>query len=514
MRRSLLLLLLTLSAQLSAQKPSLAAIEEQDQPQYLLLSLSDLDLSTVVKTSLFLIEGDYAVDGSGQLIQASSNVTPDFLTGALADAGMGRATLTLRKPLENKTYVLVLQLRSGEFASAKIEPKGTISTPIKALANRQIKITSPVFLGLKAGDAVVLERSRATTQTDGTAAKPVPYPGVVAYVAPDEVDVELKKKLPAGQTSSLSLKSSRVPAEGKVALDAAPANESDAYVLVKVNAVAAVHQAPVFTLSGSVAPLHPEARALYWGPVRFDPVVVFDTGLRSTRTANSITVPASLYSTFLFGLPKGASGRDFRSTATADPVGMTLSYGPRYETDRTFRRVNLLGDSRLDLFLPQLSHSVQAVQARASARNPKIRDFLEAPLGGFQVTPYLEFVAGAHVNNETVTNTTTKTTELVPEHSIARIYGGLSTRAQFWRFQLNADTSVFNLFDRETIGYTTPAGVALRVLSGVHFHAKPDFTFYLDPSHHVGLDLCYENGRIAPNFEYLNTVNAGIKVIY
>jgi hypothetical protein len=116
------------------------------------------------------------------------------------------------------------------------------------------------------------------------------------------------------------------------------------------------------------------------------------------------------------------------------------------------------------------------------------------------VTPYVELVGGAHANNEIVTNNNTKTSETVPEHSILRLYGGIVTKAQFWRFQLSSDMSVIDMFDQETIGFTTTKGVAFLVVSGIQFHAKPDFTFYLDPAHHFGLDITYENGRSAPKF--------------
>jgi hypothetical protein len=498
---------------LNAQKPSAAAVEPQNQPDSLLLTLTGLDPSSIDTVLLFTVGDSYTVDASGNLIQASSNVTATFIQGAPIDQGLV-STLSLKKPLENKNYVLVLKTKSGEFVSAKIDPKGTITTPDKPLADRLVKISSPVYLGLHPGQNVALERSRAIAGGGGAVSKPETIPATVSNVEADGVFVELSKKLPAAKTSALSLKNGRVDADGKIQLDSAPSNESDAYILVKANAVAAVHQAPVFTLSGSVAPFHPALRAKYWGPVQFDPSVVYDVGLRSTKTPNSITVPAAFKNTFLFGLPNGALPTNFTSKSTPDPFGLMLSYGPRYETDRTFHRVNLLGDGRVDLYLPQLSHSVQAVQARASAANPKYRDFIQAPLSGIQITPYLEFVAGAHVNNETVENTTTQVSEIVPEHSIARLYGGLVTKAQVWRFQVNSDMSVFNMFDRETIGYTTTKSVGLRVLEGIQFHAKPDFTFYLDPGHHFGLDITYENGRVAPNFEYLNTVNTGLKVIY
>jgi len=95
---------------------------------------------------------------------------------------------------------------------------------------------------------------------------------------------------------------------------------------------------------------------------------------------------------------------------------------------------HVLGDGRIDLYLPHLSHSGQAIQARASAAEPQYRD-LKGPLSGFQITPYLEFFAGAHVNNETLTNTTTSVSEIVPKYSISGLYGRLVLKAQVWLFQ-------------------------------------------------------------------------------
>ena len=62
------------------------------------------------------------------------------------------------------------------------------------------------------------------------------------------------------------------------------------------------------------------------------------------------------------------------------------------------------------------------------------------------------------------------------------------------------------MFTLEIIGYTTTKGVGLQRLTGVHPHNKPDLSFFIDAAHHYSLDIAYENGRLAPNFEYLNTV--------
>src|ERR1700681_4563587 len=114
MRVLLLLILLSLTAKLNAQNPSVSASEEQDRPQSLLLSLTGLDVSQVKSTQLFTVEDGYAVNSLGQLIQASKNVTTEFISGDPVDARMDLARLALKKSLENKTYVIVLALQSGK----------------------------------------------------------------------------------------------------------------------------------------------------------------------------------------------------------------------------------------------------------------------------------------------------------------------------------------------------------------------------------------------------------------
>lgn len=518
MRIALAILLLCYAATTSyAQNTSITATQFQKDPTALFVTFTGIDPSQVMSFRLYRVGETYTPDANGHLIVDGADVTSEYIDSAVAPiVGMSSETIRLRKSLGNSTYLLLALQKTGTYLNAKIQPKGTITVWDMRTASHELKISSPVYLNLQTGQKVVIERSRANVDfSTGTAqASPVKYDGTVSFVENDGVFVKLDRNLPAGQTSSLSLSGSTMPADGKIDLSGAPKNETDAYILAKASAVAAVHQAPVFTLSGNVAPFHPALNAVFWGPIRFDPSVVFDVGLRSTKTANSITVPAPFSRTLLFGLPDGPLNADYRDQPHNDPFGMTLSFGPRYETDRTFRRVNLLGATRAEFYLPQLSHSVDALQARASAQSPKYRDFVNGPLGGFQFTPYIEVDAGAHVNNESVTNSTTHVSETVPEHSIARFYGGFLSKVQFWRFQLTCDSSLVDMFTHETIGFTTTKGVALRRLTGVHPHNKPDLTFFIDQAHHYGLDVTWENGRTAPNFEYLNTVNVGIKVIY
>src|SRR3979490_2752330 len=93
MRALLLLILLCLSARISAQNTSVSASEKQDQPQLLVLSLNGLDVSQIENAQLFTVDDGYAVDSSGQLVQASQNVTAEFISSGPFEPGMGTALL-------------------------------------------------------------------------------------------------------------------------------------------------------------------------------------------------------------------------------------------------------------------------------------------------------------------------------------------------------------------------------------------------------------------------------------
>jgi hypothetical protein len=80
--------------------------------------------------------------------------------------------------------------------------------------------------------------------------------------------------------------------------------------------------------------------------------------------------------------------------------------------------------------------------------------------------------------------------------------------------ELTLDESVVYLATREQIGYTTDDGVFLRSIRGVHPHFKTSVDLAFDPAKHYSLTFAYENGRLAPNFEYLNKFTSGIKVKY
>jgi hypothetical protein len=135
---------------------------------------------------------------------------------------------------------------------------------------------------------------------------------------------------------------------------------------------------------------------------------------------------------------------------------------------------------------------------------------------GFKLTPFLAFDFGGHVNDETLTKNTS--TVLVPRHSIVRGYAGFVGAFEWnklpFPITLTLDESVVYIATPETIGFTTDDGAFLRRIRGFHPHLKTSLDLGFDPSKHYSLSFTYENGRLAPNFEYLNKITAGVKVSY
>jgi hypothetical protein len=128
--------------------------------------------------------------------------------------------------------------------------------------------------------------------------------------------------------------------------------------------------------------------------------------------------------------------------------------------------------------------------------------------------PYLEFDAGGHANEETVSNSKTKTSINVARHGIFRVYAGALTEFDYRRFAFKLDSALIEMAMTEQIGFITSTGVALRRLQGLQPHTLASIDVSLDPARHYALNLSYENGRSAPNFEYLSKFATGIKVIY
>jgi hypothetical protein len=189
----------------------------------------------------------------------------------------------------------------------------------------------------------------------------------------------------------------------------------------------------------------------------------------------------------------------------------------KLETDRKFQRINTLGNARFEFNFYKWLQTIKDKRTRLEADLQDKAGLVELT-SGFKVVPYLSFDFGGHVKNETVKNTKKSKSLVVPKHDIFRSYVGVQTLFQWKMFSfpmtLTIDEYLLYLAARETIGYVTDEGVALRTIRGFHHRGQASWDTYLDPGKHYSFNVTYENGRLAPNFEYLNKLSVGFRVLY
>lgn len=340
-----------------------------------------------------------------------------------------------------------------------------------------------------------------------------------------------------------------VTAEGKkVKVPGLPTKPEKMRYNISIASNAAVHQKPIFELSAKLNPYNPDLhpRPAFGTEWLWEPTATIDVGLRSTKSANSVILaplnfsrdfalapvstaaPASAPTLGGPGAPTPAARpsvtrqiyANWLSTPWYRPSDLKLTIGPKAEFDRTFKRKNLLGSARFDLNFHRWLASID------NKRN-MIKNSFDEEVGanarlrfGMSVVPFAAFDFGGHVNNETVTKKVkgVEQSVVVPKHKILRGYLGFVSTIEVPEFAmpltLTIEESLVFLGTRETIGFMTDDGAFLRQLRGYHHRGKASLSFGLDPSRHYNFELTYENGRQAPNFEYLNKTTAGIKIIY
>jgi hypothetical protein len=302
-----------------------------------------------------------------------------------------------------------------------------------------------------------------------------------------------------------------------------------------LSSVSAAKHKSIFDLTSNFATTLSSFRMFgrNWYP---EPNVSVDVGLRSTTSNNSITIGFPFTTKVLVRTVQLRSGTKTNIPAYATWVQtpwyqrshIKFYLGPKVELDRDFKRVNIVGNVRLDLDLYRWLGTI-AYKRGLIAKEPGVTRgirfggigkekaaSLEGISRGFKLVPYLSFDFGGHVNNETVTKDTSNV--FVPRHPIFRSYVGANGTIE-WRTgslptTLTLDESLVYMATRERIGFTTDDGAFLRQLRGWHPHFKTSLDFALDPAKHYSFDLTYENGRLAPNFEYLNKLTTGIKMTY
>jgi hypothetical protein len=191
--------------------------------------------------------------------------------------------------------------------------------------------------------------------------------------------------------------------------------------------------------------------------------------------------------------------------------------GPKFEVDRRFARVNVLGSARLDFFFGRWVASIADRRARLK-EDLKERSDQVFMRYGFRLVPFVNFDFGGKVTGEVVENTTTKVRVVIPRNSIGRAQFGFVNLYEWYLFSLpmslTIDENISYLWKPEIIGSVTTEGVNLRRIRGFQHRGKASFDIFLDPAKRYSFNISYENGRSAPNFEYLNKVTTGFRLQY
>lgn len=458
----------------------------------------------------------------------------------------------------DRNFVLMVDKFKADGKAVKVSFSTATAAKIESAANafktrEEFRVTSNAPLA--SGDEIKLKRSvyrvegdkpehlkAVEVQEDLTASLDTETP-----LGGNTLSYKLDKKLREGESYNLSVADGikddsgrKVEAKGTLSAPGLPDSPTDPKFAGTFTFESAARQKAVFQLTGNFQPLrNPNVGSWFW-----EPNLVVDIGLHSTKSNNSVTlaVPATRFirvheETSQLCQRRNKPGRlgvaaqakacevttnitnyaRWRETPWDRLADVKLYLGPKAEFDRNFKRKNLLGNLRLDFDFHRWLGSV------ANKRDKIIEDLgdekgksLVGINSGFTLVPYLSFDFGGHVNNETVSKGAASV--FVPRHSIARGYAGLNGTIE-WRvwslpMDLTLDESVAYLAKSEQIGYTTDDGAFLRQIRGVHPHFKTSFDLAFDPAKHYSFTVVYENGRLAPNFEYLNKVSSGVKITY
>jgi hypothetical protein len=485
--------------------------------------------------------------------------TPDCKT----TPDCSRITISLTSLIDyDKTYVLKLAgvmlggspVKPVEF---KIEKSAAIVEALNASNTRKevrIQATGPLVAPAPPG-TLSLQRKTLRISANGTKVvdhiDTIPATVTLSSTSQNLVEVKLDKKLNEAQSHTLSTPAGTltdgtgvpIAAKGTIKIPGRASPPDDPELSLEVMTNAAVDQKPQFDLDIAWAPSEGyriKKSLWFWRPE-----AKIDVGLGDTKSDNAITLALLAQHSFDTSnlrepednesVLRDAEGRPIRgrSEPKQDDVQLKTnrnwrltpwyqlgSYdffiGPKLEADRVFRRINVLGHARFEFrfhrWVATIDHKRKLLPELGD-----LADLVEINRG-YRFIPYVSFDFGGHVKNETVENSDKMVSVSVPRHGIFRSNLGLKALLQ-WRMlslpmTLTLDERLFHLASSEEIAFVTDEGVGIRRLRGFHHHGEVAWDVALDPAKHYNFTVKYENGRTAPNFEYLNKVSSGFKVIF
>lgn len=500
------------------------------------------------------------VDEPGIISRDRSAWLPKAEIARCVGATCEKLQIKVARPLPaGQTFILAI----ANFTDQKEAITLRFETPVVAPALPKVEITTgpavfsqPSELQLRASDAinvnatVAVKRIHYEVSSDGLSVVKLHEP-IQASVgrATDRLYIlKLDKHLVRGKEYFLQVDSGitdnqgrSVTAEGTVKIRAIPSKADELGIDVTVSSDVAVHQRPIFQFVGKYKQTNLSKSKTPFGLWRWEPTASVDVGLRSTKSANAVLFePLNIVTEFFAKgikdyikvapkLQTAETGSqptnptayaNWRHADWNDWSNLKVTVGPKFEFDRNFKRKNILGGLRFDF-------NFHRWHATLADKRGMFKSSFGEDIGGrtrvrfgMQIIPYIAFDFGGHVNNETVHKKVSgvEKSVFVSRHKIFRSYAGFTSMFEFddigTPITITIEEAMVHLASRETIGFTNDDGAFLRSLRGFHHRGKATFAFAVGRSKHYSLVLTYENGRQAPNLEYLNKLATGIKVVY
>lgn len=402
-----------------------------------------------------------------------------------------------------------------------------------------------------------------------------PIDSVVRHDPKNELTIKLDKRLDENTGHTLEIRKrvddqkrplrgglfdgagNEMTASGSISVAGLPSAPDNPKADIKVSGDVGAHQKPVFDLKANFAPV-PVPRSST-SPWTWSPTASLEIGLGNLKSTNSIILDPFRFARYYNlcraeSLDEETGRREVENRCTPVPAPQkapddTRIQIPNYyqwahspwsrlsfiklglsplqiEADRAFSRINTVAGARFDFEFSRLLWSIQEQRALLEAEEGVTKEVLSQIKleRGFKFVPYVSVDFGGHVTTEkiekdvTINNVKQKQTVFVPKHAIAR--GKVGTTGLFqWRMfslpmSLTFDEHLLYLALEETIGFTNDNGAFLKPLRGFHHRGTASWDIFLDPAKHYSFNVSYENGRKAPNFEYLNKFTTGIKVVY
>lgn len=461
-----------------------------------------------------------------------------------------RVTLELTTPLQyGSTFMLKvngLVLDNSPFPPIRfdIRPKADIAGSIdSAETRRELRIKSQV--SMVATPAIIVEEKRLEITKDNSKVKEntshrLAAPKKDVTFPANDFPIILTKKLAEATAYTLVIRNgisdgsgTNLPAKGTIKIPGLPAPPDAPSIDLKLSTLAAVHQKPQFDLVANLSRPNRYMLGLwYW-----EPKLTADLGLGQTKSKNAIIIDLP-FRKYIFNQKLtfvsensisdvvGEQGEwakiptylGWKRTPWHRLGSIKFSGGPKFESDRRFGRINALGSARFDL---RFQRWLATIRDKRNLLNNDLEEGMadRIPIdSGFNLVPYVSIDAGGRVNSEVVENTKRNAREVIQQFGIVRGNIGLSSLIQWRLFSfpmtLTLTEDGFYLFKRETVGLVTDTGIGFRRLKGWHNRSTASWDIFLDPAKRLSFNFSYENGRSAPNFEYLNKVSTGFRVIY